>query len=443
MGETISFAPWKAIKSQVLADFLAEWVDTQLPTAPIQAELWTMYFDGSLMKTGVGAGLLFISPLRKHVCYVLRLHFPASNNVAEYEALVNGLRIAVELGVRRLDARGDSQLVIDQVMKNSHCRNRKMEAYCDKVWRLEDKFHGLELNHVARWYNETADELAKIASGRTTVPPDVFSRDIYQPSSNSMTCPNPTRPRASPRYPRSPRVRPCALRESEMGLRQTKTGKPRTCNISSEECCPSTRPKLSDWLGAPSRWFYWVMKKSCTTAAPQAFSNDEYLSPRDKSCYKKYTRGLAVTMQHLGPSWETLSDKVSTGRPRWPTPLGLYAPAEGVNSTRNRRTCPLKPCRQYPSLGRLPCGVWTSSVPCRRHPGASSTCWSPSTNSLSGSRSDPYPASGPSRQWRSLQVSSIALGSQTPSSPTMARSSLGRSSWTSAKTTTSVWTGPP
>jgi ribonuclease HI len=182
MGETLSFAPRKAIKSQVLADFLAEWIDTQLPTAPIQPELWTMYFDGSLMKTGAGAGLLFISPLGEHVRYVLRLHFPASNNVAEYEALVNGLCIAVELGVRCLDARGDSRLVIDQVMKNSQCRDRKMEAYCDEVRRLEDKFYGLELNHVARRYNETTDELAKIASGRMTVPPDIFSRDIHQPS---------------------------------------------------------------------------------------------------------------------------------------------------------------------------------------------------------------------------------------------------------------------
>jgi ribonuclease HI len=161
---------------------MAEWVDTQLPTAPIQPELWTMYFDGSLMKTGAGAGLLFISPLGKHLRYVLRLHFPASNNVAEYEALVNGLRIAIELGVRRLDARGDSQLVIDQVMKNSNYRDRKMEAYCDEVRRLEDKFYGLELNHVARRYNETVDELAKIALGRTTVPSDVFSRYIHQPS---------------------------------------------------------------------------------------------------------------------------------------------------------------------------------------------------------------------------------------------------------------------
>jgi ribonuclease HI len=150
-----------------------------------------MYFDGSLLKTRAGAGLLFISPLGEHVCYVIRLYFPASNSVAKYEALVNGLRIAVELGVRRLDACGDSQLVIDQVMKNSHCRDQKMEAYCDEVRRLEDKLYGLELNHVARRYNKTADELAKIASGRTMVPPNVFSRDIYQPSVKLNDTPEP------------------------------------------------------------------------------------------------------------------------------------------------------------------------------------------------------------------------------------------------------------
>jgi ribonuclease HI len=201
MGETLSFAPRKAIKSQVLADFLAEWVDTQLPTAPIQAEHWTMYFDWSLMKTRADAGLLFISPHGKHVRYVLRLHFPASNNVAEYEALVNGLCIAVELGVQCLDARGNSQLVIDQVTKNSHCHDRKMEAYCDEVRRLEDKFYGLELNHVARRYNETADDLAKIASGRMTVPPNVFSRDIYQPSVKLNDAPEPEETSVQPEVP--------------------------------------------------------------------------------------------------------------------------------------------------------------------------------------------------------------------------------------------------
>ena len=82
-----------------------------------------MYFDGSVMKTGAGAGLLFISPLGKHMRYVVRLHFSVSNNMAEYEALLSGLRIAIELGIKRLDVRGDSQLLIDQVMKEASCHD--------------------------------------------------------------------------------------------------------------------------------------------------------------------------------------------------------------------------------------------------------------------------------------------------------------------------------
>jgi ribonuclease HI len=74
----------------------------------IQGELWTMYFDGSLMKTGTDMGLLFISPLGVHLFYVIQLHFTASKNVAEYKALVNCLCIAIELGVRHLNVRGDS-----------------------------------------------------------------------------------------------------------------------------------------------------------------------------------------------------------------------------------------------------------------------------------------------------------------------------------------------
>jgi hypothetical protein len=76
-----------------------------------------------------------------------------------------------------------------------------MEAYCDEVQRLEDKFYGLELNHIARRYNETADELAKIASGRTTVPPDVFSRDLHQPSVKIDDMPEPEAPSAQPEAP--------------------------------------------------------------------------------------------------------------------------------------------------------------------------------------------------------------------------------------------------
>jgi hypothetical protein len=67
-------------------------------------------------------------------------------------------------------------------MKASNYHDPKMEAYCKEVRRLEDKFHGLELVHIARRYNEAADELAKIASTRGMVPPDAFLRDLHEPS---------------------------------------------------------------------------------------------------------------------------------------------------------------------------------------------------------------------------------------------------------------------
>jgi ribonuclease HI len=167
---------------------------------------------------------LFISPLGKHLRYVIRLHFPASNNVAEYEALVNGLHITIELGVRRLDARGDAQLVIDQVMKNSHCRDRGMEAYCDEVRRLENKFHGLELNHIARRYNETTDELAKIASGRTTVPLDVFSRDLHQPSVKIDDALEPEEASTQPEVPSAAPEARSAIEEEALPVEEEQNG---------------------------------------------------------------------------------------------------------------------------------------------------------------------------------------------------------------------------
>ena len=58
-----------------------------------------MYFDGSLMKKGASTGLVFISLLGVCMRYMVHIHFPSSNNVAEYEALINGLRIAIELDI--------------------------------------------------------------------------------------------------------------------------------------------------------------------------------------------------------------------------------------------------------------------------------------------------------------------------------------------------------
>ena len=59
-----------------------------------------MYFDGSLMIDGVGAGVVLISPTGEQLKYILQIHFPASNNAVEYEFLLHGLRIATSLGIR-------------------------------------------------------------------------------------------------------------------------------------------------------------------------------------------------------------------------------------------------------------------------------------------------------------------------------------------------------
>jgi hypothetical protein len=90
------------------------------------------------------------------------------------------------------------------------------------------------------------------------------------------------------------------------------------------------------------------MERSSTTAAPHASSSDAYPSPKVRSYYKKYTRGLAVITQHLGPLLETPSDRVSTGQPRWPTPLGLYAPAKGVNSVTKQTHLPAQALQTIP-----------------------------------------------------------------------------------------------
>jgi ribonuclease HI len=190
MGETLTYALCKAIKSQIITDFIAEWTDTELLPLQIQVECWTLYFDGLVMKTKAGAGLLFISPLGEHMRYAVPLHFPASNNMAEYEALLCGLRIAVETDIKHLDVRGDSQLVIDQVMNNARCHDEKMEAYCNVVHALEDKFYGIELNHVPLKYNKEVDESQRSHRGES-----LFTRTFSRETSLSH-------PSASDRHPR-------------------------------------------------------------------------------------------------------------------------------------------------------------------------------------------------------------------------------------------------
>src|SRR5205809_692372 len=141
-----------------------------------------MYFDGSLMIEGSGAGIVLISPIGEQLKYVLQIHFLVSNNVSEYEALLHGLRIAISLGIRWLVVRGDSELVVNQVQKEYSCTSTKMSAYCLEVRKLESTFDGLELTHVLRNDNNEADELAKMGSRRAPIPTGVFVQQLHQPT---------------------------------------------------------------------------------------------------------------------------------------------------------------------------------------------------------------------------------------------------------------------
>jgi hypothetical protein len=109
---SIDLKPCTAIKSQALVDFMAEWRENQIPTPVDKPEHWTMYFDGSLKLDGGSAGVLFISLRGKQLKYVLQILWEVSNNEAEYEALLHGLRLAISLGIKRLLVYGDSLLVV-------------------------------------------------------------------------------------------------------------------------------------------------------------------------------------------------------------------------------------------------------------------------------------------------------------------------------------------
>jgi hypothetical protein len=107
----ITYEKRKAIKSQILPDFTAEWLELQSTGPPDLSSVWMMYFDGSKRIQGAGAGVVLISPQGDKLKYVLQMSFPqASNNEAEYEALLHGMKMAKACGATRLKIFGDSNL---------------------------------------------------------------------------------------------------------------------------------------------------------------------------------------------------------------------------------------------------------------------------------------------------------------------------------------------
>jgi ribonuclease HI len=142
-----------------------------------------MYFDGSKRVQGAGAGVVLISPQGDKLKYVLRMSFPqASNNEAEYEALLHGMKMAKACGATRLKIFGDSNLIVQQVMNRCDAVNNMMMAYKNLYHYLEGTFDGCEVSHVSRISNEKANNLANIGSQCLLVPPGVFWEEIVERS---------------------------------------------------------------------------------------------------------------------------------------------------------------------------------------------------------------------------------------------------------------------
>jgi ribonuclease HI len=141
-----------------------------------------MYFDGSLKLRSGGVGVLFISPKGEQLKYVFQILFEVSNNEAEYEALLHGLRLAVSLGIKRLLVYSDSLLVVQQVNKVWDVNKDTMDVYIVEIRKLENKFSGLKIHHVIRDNNVGVDVLLKLSSDRANVRPEVFVHELHHPS---------------------------------------------------------------------------------------------------------------------------------------------------------------------------------------------------------------------------------------------------------------------
>ena len=179
---SMDFQSRTTVKSQALADFIAERTNLNAPLAWDTTYHWQMFFDGSLNIDGARAGIFFVSPNKDKHCYVLRIHFPVSNNVAEYEAGLHSIRLAVELGVKRLYVHGDSALVINQLNKEWDTTHKKMDLYCKEICKWEANFYGIEYIHVVRDKNQAADVLSKLGSSWAQIVHDIFVQDLIKPS---------------------------------------------------------------------------------------------------------------------------------------------------------------------------------------------------------------------------------------------------------------------
>ncbi|XP_024171792.1 uncharacterized protein LOC112177767 [Rosa chinensis] len=191
---SLQYVPQKAVEGQAIADFLVhhpmldapELRELEVATnlwgkachihcsepftdgqAAVMLQPWVLYFDGSRTDTMAGVGIALKNLAGDHFSYSFQLEFQCTNNQAEYEALIIGLEVLLEIGVRDIQILGDSLLVINQLSEKFRCVSFALVPYLNRTLELLDQFDDVDLEHIPRERNFTANELAQLAIGVT------------------------------------------------------------------------------------------------------------------------------------------------------------------------------------------------------------------------------------------------------------------------------------
>ncbi|KAL0374608.1 UNVERIFIED_CONTAM: Ribonuclease HI [Sesamum radiatum] len=160
----IEYQTRPAIKAQPLADFISEMTGAENRQI---TEWWKIFVDGSATSQGSGAGVIIETPQGDRLQYAIKFNFAASNNEAEYEALIAGGKLALAAGAKHLKAYSDSQLVVNQIKGDYEAKGSKMTKYLSYIQALIRKLEEFTIEQIPRSKNEEADQLAKLANSLT------------------------------------------------------------------------------------------------------------------------------------------------------------------------------------------------------------------------------------------------------------------------------------
>jgi ribonuclease HI len=189
-GYHITFEPRTTIKSQVLADFIVDWIGPITQPDTSAEKVWTIHCDDAWCHAGAGVAAVSTSPTGVKHRYAARLSFAlesdrCTNNITEYEDVILGLRKLRALGVTTCIIRTDSKVVVDQVEKDYAAKDPAVMQYLAAIRSLERQFKGFTLQHVDQAKNDEADALAKAAARGEALPSDVFYHVIGTPAVHS------------------------------------------------------------------------------------------------------------------------------------------------------------------------------------------------------------------------------------------------------------------